>query len=108
DAALKIGIEDAIQNYPVVNRISVGIFVIRVGAAPLQSRRAIAGGQQIVCAKVNRARPQLPELSEQLLSILHVSEVWFVRPEHAPDRMHWAFDLRSIDPNVYREVVGFG
>src|SRR2546428_9565383 len=103
DAVLKISIEDAIQNCPVVNRISVGIFVIRVGAAPLQSRRAIAGGQQIVRAKVNRARPQLPELSQQLLSILHVSEVWFVRSEHAPDRTHWAFDLRSIDTNLYWE-----
>ncbi len=103
DATLKIGIENAIENRPIVNRITQWIFVVRVGAAPLQSWRAVARGQQIVRAKVDCARPQFSQLSQKLLTILHVSEVWFVRSEHAPDRTHWAFGLRSINTNLYRE-----
>ena len=61
DAALEIGVEDAVDDRPVVDRLAAGIFGVGVGRSPLQRRRAVAGDQQAVGAEEAPLRRQLAD-----------------------------------------------
>ena len=52
-AALEIRVEDPVQNRPVVDRLSLGVFAVGAGRAPLERGRAVAGGQQVVRAEID-------------------------------------------------------
>ena len=48
----QIGVEDAIDDGPVVDRVAAGVLGVGVGGAPLERRRAVAGDEQAVRAEV--------------------------------------------------------
>src|SRR5262245_18042742 len=50
----------------------------------------------------------LAQLSQQLLPVLHISKVWFVGAEHAPDRIEWAGNFGSVDVDLHRENLSSG
>ena len=82
----QVGVEDAVEDRPVIDRAARGVLGVGVGAAPLQCRGAVAGGEQVVRAKVNGLRLQFTELAEQFAAVLHGGVVGFVGAEVAPER----------------------
>ena len=49
-----VGIEDPVDDRPVVDRLAVRIFGVGVGRAPLERGCAVAGRQQVVGPDVDR------------------------------------------------------
>ena len=96
-AALEVGVEDAVDDRPVVDRLAVGVLGVGVGRAPLQGRGAVAGGEQVVRAEVDLLRAELAEFGEQLLAVLHVGVVRLVGAEEPPDRLEVAAGLVGPD-----------
>ena len=86
DAACEIGVDDAIDHRPVVDRLAVAGLGVRIGAAPFECRRAVAGIQQVVRTEVDLAASQLAELDQQLAAVLHGGVVRLVGAEEAPHR----------------------
>ncbi len=86
-AALDVAVEDAVKDGPVEARAAGGVFGVGVGRSPLQSRRAVAGDQEIVGPHVDRHGTQLGELRQELAAVLHVGVVRLVVAEegvHGP------------------------
>src|SRR5205814_2196350 len=105
-AAFKIRIEDAVENRPVVKRIALRALAVGARGAPLQRRCAVAGGQQIVRAKVNLFRSKLAKFREQLFAMLHIGVVRLVRAEEAPDGLQLAFRLRGVHTDADAKGIG--
>jgi len=89
-AVREIGVEDVVNNLPVVDGFAVGVLVINIGAAPFQCGRTITGAKQIVRAEKHVVRPQRTDFTNQLLAILHRGVIRLVRTEHAPDGLQFA------------------
>jgi hypothetical protein len=101
--AFEIGVEDAVKNRPIINRLPVRFLAMRAGRTPFQRRRPVAGRQQIVRAKINLLWREVPEFADELLAMLHVSIVRLIRAKEPPDRFQFAARLRGIDANRHRE-----
>src|SRR5262249_54360966 len=43
DAVLQVGVENAVEDGPVIDRFALGVFVIYAGRTPFQSRGAVTG-----------------------------------------------------------------
>ncbi len=84
-APFQVGIEDAVDNRPVVHGPPLRVLPVRVGRSPLEGRSAIAGRQQVVCAEVDAPGRKLPELGEKRAPVSHVRIVGLIRTEEAPD-----------------------
>ena len=56
--ALHVGVEDPVDDRPVVDRLARRVLGVGVRRAPLQRGRAVAGGQQVVGADVDRLRAE--------------------------------------------------
>ena len=82
NAVLKIRVEDAIDDRPVVDRLAIGIFGVSVGRAPFQRRRAVAGAEKIVRAEINVLRRKFAKLAEQFAAVGHVRIVRLIRAEN--------------------------
>ena len=105
-AAFQVGVEDAVEDRPVVNRVALGVLAVSAGGTPLQRRRAVAGGQQIVRAEINLlAAPSSPSSAEQLLAVLHVGVVRLVGAEEPPDGTQLAFGLGGVHANSNWKVI---
>ena len=102
-AAVPVGVEDAVEGAPVVDRPALGVLGVGIGAAPLEGGRAVAGGEQVVGAEVDRERAELAQLRDQLPAVLHGRVVGLVRPEEAPDRLELSQRPRGIDLDRDRE-----
>ena len=108
-AAGEIGVEDPVDDAPVIDGVARGILGVGVGAAPLERRRAVAGGQQVVRAEIDVVHGfSAPSSAEQLAAILHGRVVRLVGAEEAPDgRERRACTARiHLDGDV--EAVGRG
>ena len=94
---LEIGVEDPVHDRPVVPRAALGILGIGVRRAPLQGRRAVAGGQQVVRPDEDRARAQARELIKECLSLFHVRVIGFVMSEEPPGGAELARRSTGVD-----------
>ena len=66
-AALEIGVEDAVDDRPVVNGVALGVLAIGTGRAPLQSGGSIAAREQVMRAEIDGPRPKLAQFAEEFL-----------------------------------------
>ena len=105
-AAREVGVEDAIHNRPVVDGFAIGILAIGPGRTPLQCGRAVARAEQTVGAEINRLRAQSTEFADELLPVLHVGVVRFIRTEETPDGFEFATRLRRVHADDDGEGVG--
>ena len=106
DTAFQIRIKDAVENRPVIDRLALSVLAVSARGTPLQRRRAVAGGQQIVRAKVNLFRSKLAEFGDQLSAMLHVSVVRLVRAEEAPDGFQSTLRLRGVHTDADGKGIG--
>jgi hypothetical protein len=97
DVALEVRVEDAVDDRPVVDRLAARVFRVGVGASPLQRGRAVAGGEQVVRAEERVLRPDLAELGQQLLAVLHVGVVRLIAAEETPDGVKRGDRLLQVD-----------
>ncbi len=88
-AARQIGVDDAVDEREVVYRLAVSLGV-KVGAAPLEVRRAVPARHEIVSAKVHPPGLEAAELRQQLLAVATGGVVGLVRAEEAPYRCQGA------------------
>ena len=95
--AFEVGVDDAIDDRPVVDRLAVRVLGVGVGRSPLQRRRAVARRQQVVRADVDRHRAELGEFGQQLLAVLHVGVVRLVVAEPRPHGLHRRDPLSGVD-----------
>src|SRR6266850_5301715 len=91
-----IGVEDFIQNFPIVSRLAGRIFIVSAGGTPFESSRAIAGSEKVVSAEIDgfwlsACDAEKAEVADEFFSIPHCGVVRFVRAEKAPDGMQLAF-----------------
>jgi hypothetical protein len=103
DAPLEIGVEDAIDNRPVVNRLPAGVLRVGVRRSPFERRRAIAGGQEIVRTEVDAFRRQLALIGDQLLAGRQVGVIGLVSSEETPDLFQRPGRLAGVDPDGNRK-----
>ena len=103
EAALQVGVEDAVDDRPVVDRLALRVLGVGVGAPPLEGGRAVAGVEEVVGAEVDLRRAELAQRREQLASVLHVRVVRLVRPEEPPDRTQLAAACAGLDLDRDRE-----
>ena len=82
-AALEVSVEDAVNDRPVVMGPPLCVLGVSVRRAPLQGRRAVPGGQQVVGPYENRLPAKGREVRQQCLTI-HISVVWLVISEEPP------------------------
>jgi hypothetical protein len=101
--AFEVGIEDAIENGPVVDRPARSVLLVGVGRAPLESGRSIARREQIVGAEVHALRRKLSELPEERPPVFHIGVVRLVGAEKAPDGPQRTAWRRGIHTNGDRE-----
>ena len=104
-ATLQVGVEDAVDDRPVVDRLALAVLGVGVGAAPLERGRAVSGVEEVVGAKIHLRRPELAERREQLAAVLHVGVVRLVRSEEAPDWLQLATAGGGVHLDRHRERV---
>ena len=97
DSLLAIGVKNPIQNRPVVNWVSLRILGIGAGRTPLERRRAVAAGQQIMRAEINLIGRQCAKFAEQFLSVRPGGVVRFVRAEVSPGRTPMTLRFVHVD-----------
>ena len=85
DAAGEVGVEDAVDDGPVVDGLAVGVFSVGVGTAPLEGGRAVTGIEEIVGAKEDVLGFQFAEGGEEFAAVLHRGVVGLVGAEETPD-----------------------
>jgi hypothetical protein len=103
EPALHVGVEDAVDDRPVVDRLALRVLGVGVRAAPLEGGRSIPGVEEVVGAEVDLRRAQLAQRREELASVLHVRVVRLVRTEEPPDRMEVPAARAGVDLDLYRE-----
>jgi hypothetical protein len=88
DVPLQVGVEDPVDDGPVVDRLALAVLGVGTGGAPLEGRRAVAGGEQVVGAEERLRQPatEPAELAEELFAVLHIGVVRLVGTEEPPDR----------------------
>ena len=99
EPALHVGVEDAVNDRPVVVGPALGVLGVGVGRAPLQGGGAVAGGQQVVRADEDGLAAQAGELGEQLLAVLHISVVRLIVAEEPPGGRQFSLGLAGVDPD---------
>ncbi len=105
DAALQVGVEDAVDDGPAIDRPALGVFGVDIGRSPLQGRRAVAAGHEIMRAEIDVARRQLAKIGQQGAAVFHGGVVRLVGTEEAPDRLGLADDVSGIDMYRNRKTV---
>jgi hypothetical protein len=106
DAVGQIGVEQPVEDRPVIDRPPLGVLGIDIGAAPLQGRRAITGVQQVVGAEIDAPGLERAQVAEQLAAVLHGRVVRLVGAEEPPDRPQLADRLGGVDGDRDRDVGG--
>ena len=97
NAAGEIGVEDPVEDRPVVDGAALLVFRVGVGGAPLERGRAVARCEQVVGAKVDLLRPQVAEFAEQLPAVRHGGVVGLFGPEETPDLRHASAIALGVD-----------
>ena len=97
DAAGEVGVEDAVDDGPVVDGLAVGVFGVGVSAAPLEGGRTVAGVEEIMRAEKDVLGLQFAEGGEEFAAVLHRGVVGFVGAEETPDGAKRARGFRGID-----------
>ena len=98
-AAREVCVENPIDDRPVVDRLSLGIFGVDVGASPFQRRRAVAGDEQIVRAEIDLRSAELRRVRRAAFGRPSCSVVRLVGAEEPIDRLQLPEGLRRIDAN---------
>lgn len=100
DTPSEISIEYSIDDGEIVRWTPIGIFGVGVRAAPFQAWDAdqvsIAGGQEVVCAKVGLGRAKSSKLLDEFLAVRVVCEVWLIAAEESMNRNPWAQGSRRV------------
>ena len=105
NAVISIGVEDLIDDRPIVNRIAVFVFTIHIGGAPFQGGSTVAGAHQIVRAKVDFLLAHFAKLSQQLPAVFHRGVVRFVRAPKTPNRLEFSLLRRGVDLDMNGESL---
>src|SRR6185312_5936767 len=99
DVSGKEGVENAIGDGEVVYRRAVGALGVDISRSPLERALAVAGGEQIVGAEINRNLAIRGKLAEEFLAVGSVDVVGLVGAEEVPDRCIWTGSLVRMDLN---------
>src|SRR5262245_5356388 len=94
-----VGVEDAIDNRPVVDRPAGAVLRIRVRRAPFHGRGAVARRQKVVRAHEYRNRTQRGQLIEEFRAVGRVGVVGLVVAEERPHLGHRPAPRTGVDPN---------
>ena len=95
---LEVGVEDPVDDRPVVVRAALGVLGVGVRRAPLQGRRAVARGQQVVRPHEDRAAgPGAARSSRAGLAIFHISIVRLIVAEEPPGGAELARRSAGVD-----------
>ncbi len=98
--ARNVGVDDAIEDRPVVDGVAGGVFGVDVGRSPLERGRAVAAREQIVRAEVNGRDAGGGKLGQQLLTVRHVGVIGFIVAEPCPHRRH----RTAVDAGVHADI----
>lgn len=105
-AAGEVGVEDGVEDLPVVDGSPRGVFRIGVGRSPLERGRAVAGGEQVVGAEVDPPRTQFTQLAEKLLTVRHRRVVGLVGPKKPPHVGQRSEIARRVHADPHGERAG--
>ena len=94
---LFVGVEGAVGDRKVVNRLAVRPNPEDVRRTPLQLRHSVARGQQVVRADVDGRGTHVVKLAQQLLSVRHGSIIRLVEAEPVGDGLKCAHGPRKIN-----------
>ena len=86
NAALEVSVEYVVENFPIVDGLAVGVFRVGAGGTPFERGCAVAGGEEIVCAKINGLWRERAEFVDEFRAVFHVGVVGLVGAEESPDR----------------------
>ena len=100
DTMFQVGVEDPIEDGPIVDRVALGVFAVDPGRTPFQTGASVAGIEQVVRAEVDLLGRQRAKFADQFSAVLHRGIVWFIRPEESPDRLPWTKRRGSIDADL--------
>lgn len=100
DPVGQIGVEQVVEDRPVIDRAALGVLGIDIGAAPLQGGGPVAGVEQVVGAEIDRLGRQGSQMAQQLAAVLHGRVVRLVGPEEPPDRPQLADRLAGVDGDL--------
>src|SRR5262249_33800564 len=96
----QVGIDDMVDDFPVVDWFAGRVFGVGVGRSPLQARRAVAGSEQEVRANIDRLAREVGQLADKRFAILHVRVVRLVITEVAEEGARGSGGAGSVDPNM--------
>ena len=94
-----IGVENLVENGPIINGAPRRIFGVSIRRAPFEGRSAVTRGQQIVSSDVDRIRAYRRKLGEELSGIFHVGEIRLVVSEVCPIRSEGPLRGTRLDSN---------
>ena len=103
DTMFKIRVKNAVIDGPVINGFPVRIFLVRTGGAPFQRIRPVTARKQMMTPEIDLRRTKPSQFAEQLLSILQVRIIRFVRAKKTPDGCEFAQRLRRLHFNRHRK-----
>ena len=108
ETALKVSIEDAVIDGPVVDGMTGGVFLVGAGGTPFEGVGTVAAGEQVVAADVNLRTAELAEFGEQLPAVFQVSIIGLVIAEKTPNRSQLAHGPVGMDLDGNGESGGIG
>ena len=105
---LQVGIEDTVDDRPVVDRLAAGVLGVGVGRAPFHGGGAIPGDEQVVGANGNAHRRGRRQFTKQLLAIDRVGVIRLVIAEPCEDRWERTLFRRRVHPDAGLRRQGGG
>ena len=94
------GVEDAIDDVPVIDGIAGRVFGVGVGRAPFQRGGAISSSEQVVHSDIHGHWAESGQFAEKLLTVFRVRVIGLVVSEIVPGRRERTRSLSDIDSNV--------
>src|SRR6185369_10540021 len=80
-----VGVEDLIDNAPVVYRLARRVACKRIGGTPFQGGHAVARGQQVVRSVVHRVGAEVRKPGKKIAALVAVSVVRLVVSNPRPN-----------------------
>src|SRR5205807_469661 len=97
---------DAVEDGPIIDRITVGIFPVCAGRTPFERWGSVTGCQEVVGAKISCFRSEPAQLAEEFSAIFHVGIVRLVRAKESPNRTQLTLEARSVHMDDYCVALG--
>ena len=103
---VEVGVENPVQDGPVVNRPAFGVLARKCPLNPISTRACRRPMFSRLCVRKKTClRPKPAEFRQQFFAVLHIGVVRLVRAEETPDGTQRAFGIGRVHANSYWKVI---